>query len=132
MLQEPDLTNSLCGILMRFCQYPVVISADVEAMFLQVKVPVEERDVLRFLWFPDGNLGAEPEVYRMTHHLFGGTWCPSVCTYALQQTAKDNAKDFETEAVDTVMRDFYVDDCLKSTQTKTEASQMVHDLPDPL
>lgn len=112
VLQGPDLTNGLLGVLLRFRQYPTAISADVEAMFHQVKVPTENRDVLRFLWWPEGDTSAQLEVYRMTSHLFGGTWCSSVCAYALQQTAKDNADDFEAEVVDTVLKDFYVDDCL--------------------
>ena len=129
VMQGPDLTNGLLGILLRFRQFPVAISADVEAMFHQVKVPEEDRDVLRYLWWPNGDSRLEPEIHRMTVHLFGGTWSPSVCTYALQQTARDNTQDFEPEVVDTVLRNFYVDDCLKSFQTEARAVKMVTDLP---
>ena len=33
LLQEPDLTNPLVGVLIRFRQEPVAIAADIEAMF---------------------------------------------------------------------------------------------------
>ena len=129
VLQGPDMTNSLLGVLLRFREHPVAISADVEGMFLQVKVPEDDRDSLRFLWWPDRDTKGEPETYRMTSHLFGGTWSPSVCTYALQKTAKDNASDFEPHLVDTVLRDFYVDDCLKSVPADREAITIATELP---
>ena len=45
--------------------------ADMKAMFYQVFVPEEQRDFLRFLWWPNGDLTAQIEEYRMTVHLFG-------------------------------------------------------------
>ena len=45
-----DLLNSLVGILMRFRQELIAMSADIEAMFNQVVVPEEDQSVLRFAW----------------------------------------------------------------------------------
>ena len=50
VLQGPDLTNKLVGVLMRFRQDSIVIMADIESMFHQVQVTPGDRDVLRFLW----------------------------------------------------------------------------------
>ena len=36
LLQGPDLTNSLIGVLPRFYQEPIAIMADIEGMFHQV------------------------------------------------------------------------------------------------
>lgn len=55
LLQGPDMTGSLIGILTRFRHEQVAVTADVESMFHQVKVPPEDADLLRFLWWPDGN-----------------------------------------------------------------------------
>ena len=97
--------------------------SDIEAMYNQVVVPVKDRDFLRFLWFDDqGN-----EVhYRMTRHLFGGVWCSSVATYALRRAVTDSV-DPSPHVVDTVMKSFYVDDCLKSMTTRNETLKVVHD-----
>ena len=40
LLQGPDLTNNLVGILLRFLQDPVALMGDVLSMFHQVRVPV--------------------------------------------------------------------------------------------
>ncbi|XP_039869513.1 uncharacterized protein LOC120722563 [Simochromis diagramma] len=49
LLQGPDLTSMLIGVLTRFRKEPVVIAADIKAMFHQVKIPEEDQDMLRFL-----------------------------------------------------------------------------------
>ena len=58
----PDLNNSLIGVLNRFRLGKVAFMADVQAMFYQVTVAQQDRDVLRFLWWPDGNMDQEPEM----------------------------------------------------------------------
>jgi len=44
LLQGPDLTNSLLGVLCRFRQEPVTFACDFEGIFHQVKVNEEHRD----------------------------------------------------------------------------------------
>ena len=126
--QGPDLTNKLVGVLTRFRLHSVAVMVDVQAMFHQVRVTHEDQDALRFLWWLEGNLSERPASYKMTVHLFGGTWSPSCCTYALRRTAKDNAEAYSPGAVDTVERNFYVDDCLKSLPTVHEAIGLVNKL----
>ena len=126
--QGPDLTNNLVGVLQRFRQHSIAVMGDVEAMFHQVKVEPSQRDALRFLWWPDGDLDSAPKVYRMTVHLFGGTWSPSVCSFALRRAAEDKGEKYSQEAVAAVNRAFYVDDCLLSVPTKEDAIKRVSEL----
>ena len=128
LLQGPNLTNKLIGVLIRFRQETVALMADVKAMFYQVKVPEKDADLLRFLWWPDGNLSEEMEEFRMTVHLFGATSSPSCASYALRKTAEDNRGTANQTAVDTVLHNFYVDDCLKSVPTEAQAVELVGDL----
>jgi len=56
LLQGPDQTNQLVGVLSRFRQEPIGVVADIEAMFHQVLVEPKDCDALRFLWWPNGDL----------------------------------------------------------------------------
>ena len=128
LLQGPDLTNSLVGVLTPFRQDPVAFVSDIEAMFYQVRVQPSDCDYLRFLWWPGGDLEKEPEEYRMLVHLFGGASSPSCANYALKKTADHNREDFDAATVETVKRNFYVDDCLRSVATDTQAVRLAGQL----
>ena len=126
LMQGPDLTNNLLGVLLRFRLHEVAIMADVEAMFYQVLVPENHQNFLRFLWWPDGNLNSKLQDYVMTRHIQGATSSPSVANYALKQAASDNENEYGKEAADTLRNSFYVDDMLKSyegTQTAIDQFQ---------
>lgn len=56
LLQGPDLTNTLIGVLTRFRHDHIALMSDIEAMYHQVRVPPEDQKHLRFLWWPNGNL----------------------------------------------------------------------------
>ena len=125
VLQGPDLTNKLVGVLMKFRQDPIALIADIEYMFHQVQVTPCDRVVLRFLWWPGGDLGQDFEKYKMTVHLFNGVWSPSCANYALRRTAEDNRAEFCEDVVSCVQRDFYVDDFLKSVSSLQVAIHFV-------
>ena len=72
VLQGPDFTNNLVGVLLRIREGPVAVMGDIEGMFHQVWVSPKDRDSLRFLWWKNGQIGGEVEVYRMCVHLFFG------------------------------------------------------------
>lgn len=128
LLQGPNLTSSLVGVLMRFRHEPVAIMADIQAMFHQVKVAEEHVNFLRFLWWPEGNLEQDLVEHRMTVHLFGAVSSPSCACFALRKTAEDNKTSFPVEVIDTINRNFYMDDLLKSLPSGKDAVSMVKNL----
>ena len=125
LLQGPDLTNSLLGVLMRFRLERVAIMADIESMFYQVKVPEHHRKFIRFFWWPESDLMREPREYEMSVHLFGALSSPSCANFALRQTAADNESELGSETADVLRKDFYVDDLLKSMEDEDEAASMI-------
>jgi hypothetical protein len=121
LLQGPDLTNSLIGVLTRFRQYPIAITGDIEAMFHQVRVAEEHHNFLRFLWWPNGALNEDLQEYCMAVHLFGAASSPSVANFALRKAADQAEVSFGSFVAETIRRNFYVDDCLKSVRSEVEA-----------
>ena len=122
LLQGPDLTNSLVGVLSRFREDKVALMSDVEAMFHQVRVRPSDCEALSFLWWPDGNLDAQPEEYQMRVHLFEGASSPSCANFALKRTAEDNKEDFDPQTIETVKRN------LKSVGSDDNAIRLARQL----
>ena len=120
-LSGPDLLQSLIGIIFRSREHQIALSADIEAMFLQVAVPKDDSQCLRFIWREDPE--QRIEVYEFTRHVFGAKSLPTCANYALHQVAKDNAVNNEN-VVRTVQRNFYMDDFLKSVRTPQEATEI--------
>ena len=122
LLQGPDLTNQLVGVLLRFRKELIAFTGDIEAMLYQVFVPQDQRSYLRFLWWPEGNLEKEPVDYEMCVHLYGGVSSPSCSNFALTRKAVDAEKGYGSEVAMTLRRNFYVDDMLKSKESRSSAS----------
>ena len=117
LLVGPDLLNNLCGVLLRFREERVALLADIESMFHQCQVIEEDQPALRFLW---RNLETKrsPDVYQIIVMIFGAASSPCTANYLLRKTADDNCDDpsFSLETIDTVKRNFYMDDLLKSVR----------------
>jgi hypothetical protein len=120
-MSGPDLANKLIGVLLRFREQPFAITADIEAMFLQIGVQEQHRDVLRFLFWKEGKIGSKVVTYRMKRNLFGGTWSSAAANYALKKTGKEFAQDYSIETLNALDQSFYVDDMLHSCATKEQA-----------
>lgn len=71
LFQGLDLTNYLTGVPLRFREHSVTVMADVESMFYQVRIPEEDTDLLRFLWWPECNLNSDVKDLQMKVHLLG-------------------------------------------------------------
>ena len=129
LITGPDLLNSLIGILLRFRQYPVAVTADIEAMFLQVEVTEKDQRAFRFLWRESPS--EDVNVYQYTRHVFGSKDSPTCANYALQRTARDNFEEYKN-AAQAILNDFYMDDFIKSLKTADEALELSIKLKDLL
>ncbi|XP_069969533.1 uncharacterized protein [Penaeus vannamei] len=128
LLQGPDLTNPLIGVLMRFRHGHYAVTADIEEMFYQVKVLLEDRDVFRLLWWPDGDINKPVSDYRMNVHVFGARSSPSCVNYALRKTAEDHGEVFDEQAVTAIIQSFYVDNLLLAHDDKERLIKIIKDL----
>ena len=127
LLTGPDLLQNLIYVLLRFRQHPFAVSADIEGMFLQVGVLPCDQPSLRFLWREDPT--SNVVVHQYTRHIFGAKDSPTCANYALQRTARDNAREYP-EAAKAVLENFYMDDYLDSVESPERAlirsKELVH------
>ena len=79
LIQGPNLANSMLGVILRFRREDVAYMADIEAMFFQVLVPEDQRSFLRYIYWPNGDLEAEPEDYEMCVHPFWASLFGKLC-----------------------------------------------------
>ena len=128
LLRGPDLTNTVVGVLIRFRQHPIAVVADIKGMFSQVMVDENDRDSLRFLWYPDNDLTQNAITYRMRTNVFGAKSSPCCAAFALRRTASENVTGASQDVVDAVLRNIYVDDMCVSCITEKDASDLVTQL----
>lgn len=125
LLQGPDLTNTLVGVLCRFRKEYVAVMCDIEQMFFQFQVDPDQRDLLRFLWWENRNFGVEPVEYKMCVHLFGAVSSPGCANFGLKQIATDYESELGSDVSNFVRKNFYVDDGLTSLPTDQEAVHLI-------
>ena len=99
---------------------------DIESMFYQVRIPEDQRDFIRYLWWPNGDLSQGLVEYQMNVHLFGAVSSPCCSNFSLQRAVDDCEEDIGTESADVLRRNFYVDDCLRSDKKRNIATERMH------
>ena len=126
LLSGPDLTNNLFGVLCRFRRHPIAVMCDVEKMFHQFHVSVQDRDYLRFLWWQGGDTTTEPREYRMNVHLFGAKSSPACANFGLKHLANMFEHEYPS-ASPFLHQDYYVDDGITSLPSVEEAVKLIEE-----
>jgi hypothetical protein len=126
LIQGPDQTNKLRGVLARFREGKVGFVADVKSMFHSFHVNKEHRDYMRFYWFNGNDPKEHLHTYRARVHIFGNTCSPAVATIGLRLaadslTSNGHPNSAELNAHKYIHQNFYVDDGLGCAATTDEA-----------
>ena len=120
ILPGPKLQNDLFDVLMRFRRYPVAVVCDIKEMYLQIRIPPQDRSFFRFLW---RNLEPQrnPDVYEFERMVFGDASAPFSAQFVSQQNAEIHKEEFPL-AAETVKKLSYMDDSLDSRRTRLPSS----------
>ena len=70
----PYINNGLLEVLLRFSLNEHAMAADIEAIYLQVRIPSRDRNALCLLWYDNA---LHLSHLRVTCHLYGGVWSGS-------------------------------------------------------
>ncbi|KAJ8020558.1 hypothetical protein HOLleu_40182 [Holothuria leucospilota] len=125
LLSGPDLLNDLLGVLIRFREEPVAVTADIKQMFYAFKVKEDHRRYLRFLWFEDNKPDKQIVTYQMTVHIFGNKPSPAVAITGLRKTGEEGEMLYGRGIRDVIEQNFYMDDLLVSLPTVREAIEVI-------
>ena len=122
----PVILPDLCGLLLRFRLYLIVILADIEKAFLQIGIQEFERDVTRFLWLRDlSNMevsGNNIIVYRFCRVPFGLVCSP----FLLGATLKFHLQQGTPLSLN-IMDNIYVNNVLVGADDVREACDIYYE-----
>ena len=115
ILPGPKLQTNLFDVLLRFRRSPVAIACDVSEVYLQIRIPPEDRPKFRFLW-RNLEVDRDPDLYASA---------PFRTQFVSQENARIHDEKF-TLAAETVIKSTYMDDSLDSTRDNAKAVQLSH------
>ena len=121
LYRGPVILPDLCGVLLRFRLYYIVILADIEKAFLQLGIQSGDRDVTRFLWFKDiATLEVSDSnviMFRFCRVPFGLICSP----FLLAATIKYHLQKEESPLATHIQNNIYVDNVLIGVKSVKEA-----------
>jgi len=126
LLKGPKLQPHIDHVLIRFRCHPVGLMADINKMFLQIKLRRQDRNTHRFLW-RDLQRDRKPDVYCMTRVTFGDTPSPFLSIATIHKHTKDHESEY-SKAANEVKANMYVDDLLTGAPEDDSALQLKEDL----
>ena len=129
ILHCPDTLERLVGILLRFRERMVGVSADIKAFFHSVMIPKEDRDFGRFIWFENGSVHDDLAVFRLRKHLFGGVASQACAITALNHAIRKQFPHVWSEQFcQYIIQSFYSDDYLRSFENDSGAVEIVREI----
>ena len=118
----PDFINNLYGILLRFREYPVAITADISKMYNSIHLSTRDQHVHRYLW-RDMQRHREPDHYILTAVPFGDRPSGAIALTALHTTAM-MFKELHPIATNMITKNSYVDDLVQSVRDINDALEI--------
>ncbi|KRX70646.1 hypothetical protein T06_6785 [Trichinella sp. T6] len=120
----PNLQIDLLRAIISFRRLCVGLQADIEKMYLQIRVRAEDRDACRFLWWDDEQ---KIHKYRLTRVCFGLTCSPFLAMGTVRSHAKQHYES-APRAAEEVQNNMYMDDLATSCDSVAEARSLVDQL----
>ncbi|XP_055715164.1 uncharacterized protein LOC129809379 [Phlebotomus papatasi] len=120
----PKLQQNLNQIIIRWCKYKYVYTADIEKMFRQIIVAEGHRDYLRILWRDSPKQPIRE--YRLNTVTYGTAPATYLSVKVLMQLAEDEGAQFSAAVA--AIKDFYVDDVMTGADTVEGALQIQNEL----
>ena len=122
IMSGPNLLNPLVHVLARFCKGKHALMADITKCFFQIKLPEEQRDLCRILWFEDDDVHrGKLTQFRFCVHPWGIKSSPYIACLAIKKMVDQNPSKASNLTLRTVSENMYVDDFLFSVDSFDDA-----------
>jgi len=119
----PKLQQDLDAVLLRWRKHSFVFAADIEKMYRQILIHLDDRDNQRILWSATG----APQKFQLCTVTYGLTCAPYLALRTIQQLASDEEHHFP-QAAEILRNEIYVDDILSGADSPQEARNKVTQL----
>ncbi|XP_053685876.1 uncharacterized protein LOC128735414 [Sabethes cyaneus] len=118
LLNGPVIQDDLRSIILRSRIYPIILVADIEKMFRQIRMDTNDLPLQRILW----RFSPEQPVdtYELLTVTYGTKPAPFLATRTLKQLSSDEAANFPI-ASNRMVKDVYMDDVITGGRTVKEA-----------
>lgn len=126
LLEGPDLLLPLPGIIFRFREKAIAVTADIQEMFLRIKIRTEDQPAQQFLW-RGANRTEPPRHYKMTSMIFGAASSPYMAHYVRNHNADINQQEYP-RALEAIKNSHYMDDLVASYDEQEEARKAVQEI----
>ncbi|KAJ8963810.1 hypothetical protein NQ317_000592 [Molorchus minor] len=125
----PKLQQDIFSLLLVFRSHPIIVTADIKKMYLQINVVEEHRDVQRIVWRSNSN---EPvRDFRLNVVSFGVNSSPWLALRTMKQLAQEG-KASHPRASKILENGLYMDDVCVGFATVSEALKAKAELIDLL
>ena len=126
----PDFINNLLGILLRFREHPVAMTADISKMYNSIRLSKRDQHVHRYLW-RDLQTNENAKHYVLTAVPFGDRPSGTIALTALHTIAEMFRAQYP-QAVNMITKNSYVDDLVQSVSSINEALTLAAQVQDIL
>ncbi|XP_028171605.1 uncharacterized protein LOC114360928 [Ostrinia furnacalis] len=125
MHKGPNLQQDLFALILKWRQYYIAFTADIEKMFRQIWIHPDDLKFQKIIWrdFPNQAI----EEYELTSVTYGTKAAPFLAMMTLRQLAEDERQNYP-EAAEIVKTSFYMDDLLQGSHSLENAIKIKQEL----
>lgn len=122
MLRGPNLQKDLQSLIIKWRQYPFVVTADIEKMYRQIMVHEADQIFQKIIW--RDSMKERIQSYQLTTVTYGLKAAPFLAMMTLQQLAEDEKRSYP-EAAKVLQEDLFMDDLLTGAHSIEQGRKLV-------
>ncbi|GFT92019.1 reverse transcriptase domain-containing protein [Trichonephila clavipes] len=105
----PPLNPRIIDVILRFREYEHAFCSDIQGAFLTIGIAEEDRDYLRFFWFPNDGDAKSYKIMRMNRVPFGVNLSPFILAATIKFHIRKYKEDYR-ETYELLNTSLYVED----------------------